>query len=322
MQVEATRNETSTQEIDLADIFEIRALAKRTPSSIPPPLPAAALKLSLPVAPPVPTVTPAPPAPPPPLVPPAPASSTIEMAAVTDSSPLLEEIPAPPKSAPLPSFDECADVERVVLTRESASKLKVAPAGPVELPTLRRLKKLTKWSAMTILANETLRVPQMTLAQAASALRVKMSRLERNGAADDQTNDDAKTRIHLPSRARAIVARLRALPTPVWASVSAAAAALVVGLGALIAVGHGPQPEAKLETPAIEVKTPERTEPLAAVKALPARAEERKDAQLLRVSESTARWSDLPTLVIEPPAPAQLSAEVPAEAPAQNPPVP
>jgi hypothetical protein len=243
MQTEIVRSETSTQEIDLGDIFEVQQLAKRasssssrTPSSIPPPLPAAKPKAR-------------------------------------------PGTPAARKSGPLPSFDDCADVadvERVVLTRESASKLPVAE--PVELPTLRSLKAITKWRAITTLASETLRVPHMSLAQATSALRRDPS-------------DLAKTRIHIPSRARAIVAQLRAVPAPILASAAAFAAVLVIGIGVLASVGRAAPTEARVQQMPLQMLTPAQAM-----------------APSLHASESTARWADVPA-IIDVPAPLEPQPE-------------
>jgi hypothetical protein len=258
MQMETVRNEPSTQEIDIGDIFEVRQLAKRaSSSSVPPPLPRKSVRLSQPV-----------------------------IAAPVIAPP----VPEPAPSAPLPSFDESADVESVVLTRESASKLAL-PDGPVELPTLRSLKAITKWRALTTLASETLRVPHMSLAQAASALRNPRARVD--------ASDLTKTRIHLPSRARAIVARLRALPTPVWASISAMAAALVVGLGAVAASGHAAPLEAHAATPIVTNAGVQNMPEHAALSIAPT----------LHASESTARWSDVPAIIADAPPPLEPQPE-------------
>lgn len=146
----------------------------------------------------------------------------------------------------------------------------------------------------------TLRVPALTLAQAMSALGAGAKKVVPHSvvitekstdkgadSGDDAQDDFEKTRVQIqrgsssPLSKTSVEAPFR-LPAPIWASISAAVAALVVGGAALVATSHGDDPVS------VQVKMAEREQPQIGSKVM-----HHKYAS----SEQLGRWSEVPTFV-------------------------
>lgn len=128
-------------------------------------------------------------------------------------------------------------------------------------------------SRATSMVTATLRVASLTHAQAMSALSTP--------ASGRQTSDPAARTGAYRVLSRSFGGQL---PAPIWASISAAVAALVVGSAAL-AASHGSD-----DSVSIQVRVAEREEPQNATKAM-----RRKYV----TSEQLGRWSEVPTFVPE-----------------------
>lgn len=122
-------------------------------------------------------------------------------------------------------------------------------------------------SRVTTAVMATLRVPSLTLAQAMSAL----------GTVTSKTNAPS-------SNLTRFTRWSRQLPAPIWASISAAVAALVVGSAALAAT-HGSD-----DTISVQMRVAEREEPQDASKAM---------RRKYTTSEQLGRWSETPTYVAD-----------------------
>lgn len=122
----------------------------------------------------------------------------------------------------------------------------------------------------------TLRVPSLTLAQAMSALA------SAKDGAKAQAKDSAEKTQPIPRHR--FGGALRQLPAPIWASISAAVAALVVGSAALAAT------QGSDDSVSVQVRVAEREEPQSASKAM---------RRKYTTSEQLGRWSEVPNYMAD-----------------------
>jgi hypothetical protein len=257
----------TTQEIQLEDIVELSMALNRVPAAkTPAPKPA-----SLP-----------PPAPPPKslarVIVAAPISS-IEL----DDDDLDEVNDEPVAAAPSdePSVTEVMSRE-APLTQDPedlvSTRVKIDKPAELDAEALdQHVKQHIDEDSISTVPAGTLRVPSLSLAQATSALEPPKT------SAPTKPAKTSTTEITQPIP-RQGWSRLSRLPTPVWASISAAAAALIVGGAALIATHHSE------EGISLQVRVAEREEPQTATKAM-----RRKYVG----SEEFGRWSDVPNYVAD-----------------------
>ncbi len=122
--------------------------------------------------------------------------------------------------------------------------------------------QISRMTAATTAVMATLRVPSLTLAQAMSALSGETA----------HTTSSPRTRVGSQ------------LPAPIWASIGAAVAALVVGSAALAATHSND------DSDAVQVRVAERDEPQSASKAM---------RRKYITSEQLGRWSEVPTYMAD-----------------------
>ncbi len=185
---------------------------------------------------------------------------------------MTDKAPRQPMSATAQSVEATQEIhlEDIVEMREAARVssvelddddiLEEEPAEDLAATRI-QISRVTSASPTTAVM-ATLRVPSLTLAQAMSAL------------ARETTRKTSAPRPRFGSQ----------LPAPIWASIGAAVAALVVGSAALAAT-HGDD-----ESDAIAVRVAERDEPQSASKAM---------RRKYITSEQLGRWSEVPTYVAD-----------------------